>query len=986
MSAVFEERPSFFEGQYLSAQDLEALLDYTRSALRRHALAGHTWGIAMGLDIELIERESTIEIVVSPGLAWDGYGRTLMVMAPKPIPISALDGQGDGAYPVWLRLVETPGRTVRPGFEVCRAADEFIRIHEATQIVVGSRPFIQQQGGVEVAGVLESDPRDLLEDRDLVLCDASVPHQDFPPDDKPPEWLVPIGIVRWQAGPPGGTGQFVKPLPVDKLDARRIRVYAGVVVEGVQAADGLIRLRSRTAPTDPLLTTEQLCAGHRVQQQDLTGPDPADPASADEPVGVEDLVWVEGNLRGLGHVRMWGTSVEFRADGGRTRDVPLFLRRAAAGGLGGEDLELAIGRADDANPDDNRLVIGNQADPPEDPLAPKVVVTGGGKVGIGAPDPTAFDGAADDLVVNGAGDTGVTISAGAAKTSNLFFGDGPGDPNAKRGRIVYDHADNGMSFATDSREFVHFVTNPDRQRVGVGTDDPGAFDPTASDLVIARDDENSGLTIKSGSNAAGHIHFADGTAGDQRHRGYVDYFHDEDKLRLGAGSRNHVTVDGDGTILFHEALAAMSSHVVILPSGYFGIGTENPLVAIEVHADDPDVILDCLPGSIYSPAVRFQDDRTQKSKLTWSRASQQTELEHDGVTALSCERDRLHLRPRGGDVTIHETRPEEERVVITDQGRLGVGTSAPNVSIHVRNPNPELVLDSSGGGDPDLRMSIAGVERGRLELDRATDTMRLVSRGLAAVACAGADVGVGTVAPANRLHVRDDRPGDGSSTNDHVAFIENRNTGTSSVLALRVNRAAPNGNNNFVTFFGTGGPVGRIEGFGGSVRVTGPGADYAEWVPRADPSEALEPGDVVCFGARGASRRIGASSAVAVVTDQALVAGNDPGDDRQRHALVAFLGQVDVRTRGPVRAGMLLVASGDHDGCATAIEEEDLRPRDLSRVVGRAIDGDASEEVRRVRCLVAVDPGGTRAVAAKMAERLDAMEARLAALEKRLDG
>lgn len=43
MSTVFAERPSFFEGQYLGADDLEAFLKYAREYDARHLLGAHTW-------------------------------------------------------------------------------------------------------------------------------------------------------------------------------------------------------------------------------------------------------------------------------------------------------------------------------------------------------------------------------------------------------------------------------------------------------------------------------------------------------------------------------------------------------------------------------------------------------------------------------------------------------------------------------------------------------------------------------------------------------------------------------------------------------------------------------------------------------------------------------------------------------------------------------------------------------------------------------
>ena len=77
------ERPRFYEGQYLGAADLSAGLDYGRVQTARHALGAHTWGIAIGLD--LVERSlpsGGVDVSIMPGVAWDGYARPVVVLAP----------------------------------------------------------------------------------------------------------------------------------------------------------------------------------------------------------------------------------------------------------------------------------------------------------------------------------------------------------------------------------------------------------------------------------------------------------------------------------------------------------------------------------------------------------------------------------------------------------------------------------------------------------------------------------------------------------------------------------------------------------------------------------------------------------------------------------------------------------------------------------------------------------------------------------------
>ncbi len=70
------QRPLFFEGQYLGAEDLTAAVAYARTQQARHALGAHTWGIAAGL--QLTEKDSPagggqVDTYIQPGYAWDGW-------------------------------------------------------------------------------------------------------------------------------------------------------------------------------------------------------------------------------------------------------------------------------------------------------------------------------------------------------------------------------------------------------------------------------------------------------------------------------------------------------------------------------------------------------------------------------------------------------------------------------------------------------------------------------------------------------------------------------------------------------------------------------------------------------------------------------------------------------------------------------------------------------------------------------------------------
>jgi hypothetical protein len=102
-----------------------------------------------------------------------------------------------------------------------------------------------------------------------LVHDESVPHQTFPEPKDKARWLIPIGYVRWlpvlnQPGHFVARNDTADPKDSDQI--RNLRRYIGVVAEGIEAADGRIRMKDRGKPFSTTRASN-------------------------------DLVWVEGHLR-----------------------------------------------------------------------------------------------------------------------------------------------------------------------------------------------------------------------------------------------------------------------------------------------------------------------------------------------------------------------------------------------------------------------------------------------------------------------------------------------------------------------------------------------------------------------------------------------------------------------------------------------------------------------------------------------------------------
>ena len=133
----------------------------------------------------------------------------------------------------------------------------------------------------------------------------------------------------------------------------------------------------------------------------------------------------------------------------------------------------------------------------------------------------------------------------------------------------------------------------------------------------------------------------------------------------------------------------------------------------------------------------------------------------------------------------------------------------------------------------------------------------------------------------------------------------------------------------------------------------GPGNDYAEWLPRLNPVELIQPGDIVGVLGGQITKVTRGAEQVMVISSAPIVAGNDPGNQaRNGYSQVAFIGQVMVKVRGAVQAGDLIVASDRADGVGVAISPECIHPEDIVRVAGQAWQSSSEEGVKMVRLAV----------------------------------
>ena len=672
---AYDERPAFYEGQYLSAADLAAVVDYLRGVPARLALGAHTWGIALGLD--LTERSAPgpanrREVILQPGWARDGYGRSLLVQQPTRLPENlfaaipynaALD---DPALPggptgrlvkVWLHYTETTARPPAPGFEVCGAEGAHARVQEGFEFLVGELTGGQQRGSVTIGAEL-LDAQQALRFFDAaapLLWDTSVAHQSFPTTGKPPRWAVPLGWVRWVAGN-GVLGYFIDRalVAVEEVDKkiRAFRRYGGTVTENIEAAAGAIVMRRRgDTPTDPNRFAQLL--------------------SSTQPLAdlLADLVWVEGNLRVEGDARMAGGRLLMRNAAGLDEGTNLYLARwgdnPASGVAGLRELRAVIGVDTQTT---NRFVVGPElsAAPPPGVVppqqSPQLVVVSSGQVGINLFDP------AHALHVRGARLR--LESADQLKRIDLRTDGAATDVHSETSKLYLRAS--GPAVTQQNQVVINPFKASDGE-VGIGTQTPEyGLDVDEPDVRFKLSAGNGGQFVLRGNAAAADkdkvfVEASDGAAAAPA-----------PELRFSGPA---------GANLPRLASYADTTYV----RGKLGVNLEAPAADTRVHVRGTRIRLES------EDALRSIDLRTDGSSV-------------DVQTATS----HLYLRSTtpGGPPTRH--------IVMnpgTDDGNVGVGTAAPTEKLHVHgnfmrvdgSNNEQAVVGGEGHNSVVLGTRSAGV-------------------------------------------------------------------------------------------------------------------------------------------------------------------------------------------------------------------------------------------------------------------------------------
>ena len=394
-----------------------------------------------------------------------------------------------------------------------------------------------------------------------------------------------------------------------------------------------------------------------------------------------------------------------------------------------------------------------------------------------------------------------------------------------------------------------------------------------------------------------------------------------------AGGTSRITLTDNGRLDLKED--GGSTVLTVATNGFVGIGTTSPTSRLNVNGN-----ID-VTGDI---RLRGRDirDAGNTPRITINDNGRLDLKEDNGAVALS----------------------------ITTNRRVGIGTTDPRTSLHVlERISTGRDFQSAGaitffppdgfawfhidngpaGGRPIGRLRIShGSQPGDNEIISILQNRH---------------VGIGVSSPVARLHVQDSINASAALTN-HVAVFENTSTGASAdVLALRVRTISPGSACNFITFKSGDRDVGSIEGTGNNnIRLRSGSGDYAEYLPRLNEEEVIEPGEIVgVFGGKVTKYTQGADHVMAI-TNQPIVLGKAPQKQEQHlYEQVAFLGQVPIKILGNVQSGDYIIPSGFNDGIGIAVSPHEIAATQFDLIVGRAWETSEQEGVKQINAVISLN-------------------------------
>lgn len=304
-----------------------------------------------------------------------------------------------------------------------------------------------------------------------------------------------------------------------------------------------------------------------------------------------------------------------------------------------------------------------------------------GNVGIGTISPGDYTELPKFVLYGNQGDNGMTIVSPTNAAGKIHFADGTTEKEQYRGYIIYHHNRDALKFGTSAKERMSIDK---KGNVGIGIKNPGKYNKLPK-LVINSNQGDNGMTIVSPTTAAGKIHFADGTNGDEQYRGYIIYQHDLDALRFGSAGEEKMRINNVGNI---------------------GIGITNPISKLHISTDNTGItpyhgttifterdeanVIQVISGNGHDGVLMFGDtDDNFRGTVHYNHSNDKMTFFTAGTSQVEIDNDG-NLEIRNPDRGIYLTSPDGSKWKLTVDNYGNLTVSEP-----IRSSIQELAIETN---------------------------------------------------------------------------------------------------------------------------------------------------------------------------------------------------------------------------------------------------------------------------------------------------
>lgn len=154
--------------------------------------------------------------------------------------------------------------------------------------------------------------------------------------------------------------------------------------------------------------------------------------------------------------------------------------------------------------------------------------------------------------------------------------------------------------------------------------------------------------------------------------------------------------------------------------------------------------------------------------------------------------------------------------------------------------------------------------------------------------------------------------------------------------------------------------------------------DYAEWLPKSNPSEVFLPGYIVGMKNGYISKDLKGASKLFVISTKPIVLGNMPiTGEESRYEKVAFMGQVPVHVMGKVVAGDYILPSGLNNGLGIAVSPANMKIEDYANIVGVAWSSSTDGKNSLINVAIGLNDGDISKVVSDQNKEIVALKSKI---------